>query len=261
MTGQKLPISASVITYNEEKKIRHCLKSLDFCYEIIVVDSGSTDRTRQIAEEMGAKVYFHPFEGYRAQKQWALDRCTSKWVISLDADEWVTEGLRDFLYNIDFDTCRIHGFEVRRRHIFLGRKMGHSTLYPDYKLRIVRKENARWDGIYLHERLFVEGETKKIPYDIIHHPWSDSWEYLDTQFKYSRIMANEKYEAGKRAGFSDLALRPLYTFFYRYFIRLGILDGFPGFVISAGGAFTCLTKYLFLWEIERKGRVKSREHE
>ncbi|MBN2372906.1 glycosyltransferase family 2 protein [bacterium] len=248
MKDKGLPISASIITLNEESNIRDCLMSLDFCQEKVVVDSGSKDRTRQIALDMGANVYERPFEGHWQQKQWALERCANEWVICMDADERVTPGLRDFLYDADLNKSHVNGFEVRRRHVFLGRKMNHSAIYPDYKLRIARREKARWGGLNPHDKLFVSGRTKKIPFEITHYAWIDCSDYIETQFRYSRIMAEEKYRTGKRATLSDLTFRPLYTFIYRYFIRLGILDGFPGFVVSAGGAAACMAKYIFLWE-------------
>lgn len=246
-----LPISVYIITLNEEKNIEGCLKSLDFCEEKIVVDSGSTDRTREIAERLGARIYLHPFKGYGPQKQWAHKQCTKQWVISLDADERATQGLREFLYGIDLDKTAVNGFEVRRRHFFLGRRMGHSTLYPDYKLRIVRRDKAHWDERYIHEKLSVEGSVKKIPYEIIHLPWKNSRDYFNTQFNYAYQLAKEKHACGKSAKISDLTLRPVYTFFYRYFFRLGMLDGFPGFVVSSGGAIACFIKYLYLWEMDR----------
>jgi len=249
MTGNILPISASIITLNEERNIRDCLESVDFCREKVVVDSQSTDRTREIAGELGARVYVRPFEGYWQQKQWALEQCTSEWVLCLDADERVTPQLRDFLLSLDFQIIAVNGFEVRRRNIFLGRRMSHSTLYPDYKLRIARKEKARWSGGNLHEKLLVAGRTRKLKFEITHYAWQDCRDYLMTQIRYARIMAEEKYRAGERACISDLTLRPLYTFLYRYFLRLGVLDGFPGFMVSAGGAMACWAKYLFLWEI------------
>lgn len=253
---QKLPISASIITLNEEENIGDCLMSLDFCQEKVVVDSDSRDKTRQIAQQMGAQVYIRPFEGYRQQKQCALERCTNEWVLCLDADERVTQEFRDFLYTTDLHKSPMDGFQIRRRYIFLGRSMGHSALYPDYKLRLVRREKARWGGINPHDKLIVSGKTKKLPYEIIHYPWKDCWDYINTQLGYSRIMAEEKYRGGQRATLFDLGLRPIYTFLYRYFIRLGFLDGFPGFVVSAGGAAACLAKYISLWEINQRNGTK-----
>lgn len=255
MTDRNLPVSASIITLNEERNIPDCLRSVDFCSEKVVVDSNSTDRTREIAQHMGARVYVRPFEGYWQQKQWALEHCSNPWVLCLDADERVTPELRDFLFTLDFQNPSADGFEVRRRHVFLGRVMAHSSLYPDYKLRLARREKARWGTVNPHEKLLVSGRTQKLPYDILHYAWLDCRHYLMTQIHYAHLMAREKYRAGKRAGISDLTLRPVYTFLYRYFIRAGILDGFPGLVVSAGGAAACFAKYAFLKELERKFTV------
>ncbi|MGA1845204.1 MAG: glycosyltransferase family 2 protein [bacterium] len=252
MTDRHLPVSASIITLNEEHNIPDCLRSVDFCSEMVVVDSNSTDRTREIARNMGARVYARPFEGHWQQKQWALEQCNNPWVLCLDADERVTPELRDFLFTLDFRSSSADGFEVRRRHVFLGRVMAHSSLYPDYKLRLARREKARWGGVNPHDTLLVSGRTQKLPFDILHYAWQDCRHYLMTQIRYAHIMAHEKYRTGTRAGISDLTLRPIYTFFYRFFIRAGILDGFPGLVVSAGGAAACFAKYAFLKELERK---------
>ncbi|MGA1839382.1 MAG: glycosyltransferase family 2 protein [bacterium] len=254
MIRDTLPISVSIITLNEERNIGNCLMSVNFCREKIVVDSNSSDRTREIAKEMGAQVYVRPFEGHWQQKQWALERCTNEWVLCLDADERVTSTFKDFLYNLDLRKSLIDGYEIRRRHFFMGRKMGHSSLYPDYKLRLVRKERSRWGGVNPHDKLIVTGKTRKLPYEITHYAWLDFQDYLLTQIKYSRITAQEKFRSGKRARLYDLTFRPVYTFLYRYFIRLGILDGFPGFIISMGGAFACFAKYTFLKELENKNK-------
>ncbi|MGA1864909.1 MAG: glycosyltransferase family 2 protein [bacterium] len=252
MIRDTLPISVSIITLNEERNIGDCLMSADFCREKIVVDSNSGDRTREIAREMGAQVYVRPFEGHWQQKQWALERCTNEWVLCLDADERVTSEFKDFLYSLDLRESLIDGYEIRRRHFFMGREMGHSSLYPDYKLRFVRRESARWGGVNPHDKLIVSGKTRKLPYDITHYAWRDCQDYLLTQIKYSRITAQGKFGSGKRTRLFDLTFRPVYTFFYRYFIRFGILDGFPGFVISMGGAIACFAKYAFLKELEKK---------
>jgi len=257
-SGQKkLPISAFIITLNEEKNIARCLQSLAFCQEIIVVDSGSTDLTRKIAEEMGASVYINEFRGYKEQKQFALNLCTNEWVLSLDADERVSEDLYNFIANNDFQTSEIDGYEVRRLHRFLGQWIHHSGLYPDYKLRLFRRSKGQLVGERIHEVIEVQGKTEKLKLDILHHSWADIKEYFVTQIQYAAKVAENKFDRGQRVSFLTAFVRAKWTFFYRYFFRLGFLDGSAGLIIALGASIATAYKYLHLWELNKNYRPKS----
>jgi tetraacyldisaccharide 4'-kinase len=252
----KLPISAFIITYNEEKNIRQCLQSLMFCQEIIVVDSGSTDRTRQIATELGATVFTHDFVGYKEQKQWALEQCTQPWALSLDADERVTESFYQFLKIFDFQNTQYAGYQIKRLHWFLGKWIFHSGLYPDYKLRFFRRELGQLTGANIHEVIKVQGQVLKLPYDLLHYSWPGIKEYFVTQINYAQKVAQNKFKNGQEAQLADILLRPIYTFLHRYIIRAGFLDGIAGFIVALGAAIGTAYKYLHLWELSNNAESK-----
>lgn len=254
---EKLPISAFIITLNEENNIRQCLASLAFCKEIIVLDSGSTDLTRKIAEEMGAKVQINEFQGYTEQKQLALNLCTHDWVLSLDADERVTEELYQFMAKLDLQNSPIDGYEVKRLHRFLNVWINHSGLYPDYKLRFFRRTKGKFVGQRVHEVVEVDGQTQKLPFDLLHYSWPGIKEYFITQMNYAAKVAENKFEQGKQTSTLAIIFRTLWAFKYRYFIRLAFLDGFAGFVIAFGAALGTAHKYLRLLELQRNNQVKS----
>ena len=203
----QLPISAFIITLNEENNIRECLNSLSFCDEIIVIDSGSSDLTCKIATELGAKVIFNAFNGYTDQKQFALDQCTNEWVLSLDADERISEKLADFIINkfssLDEGT-EINGYEFKRLHYFMGSFIRHSGLYPDYKLRFFRKSKGYIAGENIHEVVKVEGQSQKIPLNLIHYSWINLQDFFSKQIKYAQKVALNKHFAGKQTNIIDI---------------------------------------------------------
>jgi tetraacyldisaccharide 4'-kinase len=244
----KLPISAFLITKNEEKNIRACLESLAFCNEIIVVDSGSSDLTCRIAEEMGARVLYREFSGYTEQKQFALDMCSNDWVLSLDADERVPLNFYNFLDKGDYLSSSINGYELKRLHRFLGSWVKHSGLYPDYKLRFFKRSKGKFVGNKVHEVIELEGESTKLPFDLIHYSWIDLRDFFSKQFSYADRVAQNKYEGGLSVTPIGIILKTVFTFFYRYFIRKGYLDGAAGFILCLSFAVVTAYKYLRLYE-------------
>lgn len=246
---KKLPISAFIIAFNEENNLRACLQSLSFCAEIIVVDSGSDDKTIQIAEEMGAKVYYRKFTGYTEQKQYALNQCKYEWVFSLDADERISDEIYKFLLNFDFEKSPFDGYEFRRLHYFEGKFIKHSGLYPDYKLRFFRKDKGQFKGENIHEVVELNGRTKKLPLNLLHYSWKDFKDYLIRQLSYSERVAINKAYRGVLSNPLEAVLKAKFTFFYRYFFRLGFLDGWLGFIICLGAAIATFYKYLKIWEL------------
>ncbi|MDX1917815.1 MAG: tetraacyldisaccharide 4'-kinase [Candidatus Caenarcaniphilales bacterium] len=251
-SSHKLPISAFIITRNEEENIVRCLESLSFCAEIIIVDSGSADLTCELAEKAGATVIRHDFEGFGKQKNFALNQCCHDWVISLDADEEVTPELEDYIRKLDLQNSAYCGFEIKRRHFFLGRKISHSGLYPDHKLRLFRRSKGHFKDVEIHELVEVEGPTKKLSLDLNHYSWSGVKDFFARQFKYAEKVAQLKYQEGLRIGAWEIAVRPAFNFLYRYFFRLGILDGSAGFILCLGWAAATSYKYFLLWEMQLK---------
>jgi glycosyltransferase involved in cell wall biosynthesis len=244
-------ISASVICRNEEHNIEDCLKSVAWCDEIVVVDSGSTDRTVELARKHTERVSFHEWPGYVAQKNHALDQCGGDWVISLDADERCTPELREAVERELASADGLAGFEVRRHVKYLGRWINHGGWYPDWKLRIVRKGKARWGGVDPHDKLIPEGPVKRLDAEIHHFTYRDFAHQIRIINHFSDVVAGELRKAGKGWPVFHALFHAPWKFFECYVLKLGFLDGFPGFVIAAGSAFYIFSRYVKLWELRR----------
>jgi len=250
--SDNLKISAFIITKNEEKKIEDALKSIDFIDEIVVVDDYSDDRTLNICKKFGVKIFQNKFTGFKDQKSFAMSLTSNDWVLELDADERVSDELKDFLKNLKTeDVSGYDGFLFKRKTYFWGKWLRYGGSYPDYKLRLYNKKKGKWSEGNIHERFIVAGKTLKIPHDILHYQDADLNTLLQRTIRYSRMSAYDAFSQGKVAKWHHYTVRPIYTFFYRYFFRLGFLDGIQGFAISVIGAIGTFTKYMFLKELER----------
>ncbi len=237
------PVSATVIAFNEEGKIADCLKSLSFANEIVVVDSHSEDRTREIAAELGAKVIERDWPGgHIEQKNFALSCAESEWVISLDADERISEKLEKEILRV-LENPRADGYSIPRKVFYINRWIKHCGWYPAPKVRLVKKTKSRWGGVNPHDALIVDGKVEKLSGDIYHLSFDSIYDHFKTIDGFTRIGAVEALKAGKRARFTDITLRPLFTFVKMYFIKLGFMDGVPGLIICVLSAFHTYTKY------------------
>ena len=250
MTRPKLTVC--VITLNEADHIEDCLRSADFADEWVVVDSGSTDGTREIAARFGATVVEREWPGHVAQKNAALDLATHDWVLSLDADERVSDELRASVQSAldrvgagDTTTA----FACNRRTWYLGRWIRHGGWYPDRKTRLFRRSTARWGGVDPHDHVEASGPVVALDGDLLHYSYDSLSDHLRTIDSFTSIAATEKWKAGRRAGFADLTLRPLWKFLRMYLFRGGLLDGWPGFVVAATGSFYVFLKYAKLREL------------
>jgi glycosyltransferase involved in cell wall biosynthesis len=265
-------LSVVVITHNEEVNIARTLASVqplvvDGKGEIIVVDSGSTDRTVEIAESFGARVFIEKWKGYAAQKNSAIEKAAGEWILSLDADEEVGAGMREFLLLALFGRHQEEfadfqgGMIFARRNCFLGRPMRHGGFYPDPKLRLIRRGCARFEDRLVHEdfRLDHGVEYKPSlyyemggPIEIIHHSYPTLADYIDHMNRYSSLGAEMAVAKGPR-GFSvfNIVLRPIATFIYNYFFRLGFLDGREGLLLHLYHAVYVSWKYAKAWELSR----------
>jgi glycosyltransferase involved in cell wall biosynthesis len=252
MEKEKNRISATVRTFNEAKNIRECLESLTWADEIVVVDSNSADSTVAIAGEFTDKVIIQKWLGHVAQSQFATDRTSNVWVMHLDADERVSPALRDEILALDLENSPYDAYEMPRRHFFMNRWINHSAWYPDYKIRLFRKDLCKWGGYAPHDEVKVKGRKKKLKNDILHYIYQDLSHFAATKNNYSSLTARDHFKNGKRARVIDFTLRPLYAFLYRYFFRLGIADGIPGFIISVMEAHAVFMKYSKLYELQRK---------
>ncbi len=252
MTEMERPkISAFVITWNEAGKIAACIDSLAWADEIVVVDDLSTDGTLDVCAAHGVKCVQHKFTGFKDQKSYAMSQVANDWVLELDADERVSPEMREEILGLKAeDFSRYSCFEFRRLTRFWGKWIRHASLYPDYKARLYLRTNGAWSDGNIHERFITGGETKKLPCDIIHEQDLDIHGYFLRTARYADLSAADYFSRGKRAKWHHVTVRPLYTFFYRYFVRLGFLDGVHGFVISVMGSIGTFMKYMKLYELQ-----------
>lgn len=245
-----MKLSAVVITFNEEGNLPDCLESLRFCDEIVVVDSHSTDRTREIAKAAGAKVVERDWPGHIEQKNFALEQAAGDWALSLDADERVTPDLRaEILAAVAAPGPATAGFSMPRLSNYLGRWIRHSGWYPDRKLRLVRRGKGRWGGVNPHDRLEVDGAVVALHGDLRHYPYKDLSDHLRKIDSYTTIMAREKRRRGERA-LPRLVLDGPAKFLKAYVLRAGFLDGWQGLVLAAMGSYYAFLKYAKLLELE-----------
>ncbi|MBU0988096.1 MAG: glycosyltransferase family 2 protein [Proteobacteria bacterium] len=241
-------ISIAVIAKNEADRIVCLLKSAAFADEVVVVDSGSTDKTTDICEQMGARVVFNAWPGYAAQKQFAMEQTTSEWVLNLDADEEISEDLAEEIRNVVRNAGPdVHGFSMPRLSRYLGRWIRHGGWYPDVKLRLVRRGSGRWSGDALHERLIVKGKTKRLSAAILHHVYRGISDQVATINRFSDIYAAERAPAG--GGFVLAGVgHALVKIFECYVWKLGVLDGIPGLIIAMNSAWYVFLKHAKTWE-------------
>lgn len=246
-------ISVVVITKNEEANIERCLRSVDWADEVVVLDSGSTDRTVEISRELGARVSVTTdWPGFGPQKNRALELATGDWVLSLDADEWVTPDLRDEILNAISDPNGATAFRVPRLSSFCGRFMRHSGWWPDYVTRLFRRGAARFSDDVVHERVIAEGKTGTLREPIMHETFVDLDELLQKMNNYSSLAAQEMWDGGRKAGFAGAVLRGLWAFIRTYFLRGGFLDGREGFMLAVATAEGTYYRYAKLMLLEKK---------
>lgn len=243
-------ISACVIVFNEEKKVRRCLESLKWCDEIIVADSFSTDRTVDIALEYTPNVFQHVWLGYVGQRNMIRERASNSWILYLDSDEEVSPALRDeILAEFAKDDQRILGYEFPRLVYFLGRWIRHGEWYPDVKLRLFHKDYGRTEGEEPHDRVVVNGQVKRLKSPIYHYTYDDLRDQNETLNRFSSITAQQKFVKDQNFRWIDLFFRPVLRFIKGYFIKRGFMDGLPGFIIAVTNSYGAFLKYAKLWEL------------
>jgi glycosyltransferase involved in cell wall biosynthesis len=248
-----MTISVVIITKNEEASIERCLRSVNWANEVIVLDSGSTDRTVEISQELGARVSVTAdWPGFGPQKNRALTLATGDWVLSLDADEWVTAELRDEILNVISRPDGAVAFRVPRLSSFCGRLMRHSGWWPDYVTRLFRRGAARFSDDVVHERVITEGKTGTLRSPIMHETFVDLDELLQKMNNYSSLAAQEMGHGGRKAGLAGAVLRGLWAFIRTYFLRGGFLDGREGFMLAVATAEGTYYRYAKLMLLEKK---------
>jgi glycosyltransferase involved in cell wall biosynthesis len=250
----KPKISATVICKDEEHNIEECLTSVSWCDEIIVVDSGSRDRTVEIAKKFTDRVVFHEWPGYIAQKNFALDQATGDWVLCIDADERCTPELKEAIEKGVAESDGLSGFEMKRHVKYLGAWINHGGWYPDWKCRLVRKGKARWQGVDPHDKLIPDGPVRRLEADLHHFTYRDFAHQIRIINHFSDVIVAEYVKQGRRPSLLQAVFHPPWKFFECYVWKLGILDGFPGFVIAVGSAFYIFARYVKLWEQGRAAK-------
>ncbi|HLG41740.1 MAG TPA: glycosyltransferase family 2 protein [Planctomycetota bacterium] len=250
-----MKISVCIICQDEEKNIRACLESVRWADEIVVVDSGSKDRTVEIAKEYTPKVIHNPWGGYNAQRMFSIQQASGDWVLCLDADERCGPGLADEIRRSVMKSGEIQGFYLRRHTFYLGKWVNHSGWYPDWKLRLARRAEARAAGVEPHDRLEVPGPTRRIKRgDILHFTYSGLADHIRTADKFSDVSADVMAKEGVRPSLFKMLVSPWIKFLESYLWKLGFLDGRVGFVISVVAAFSVFARHVKLWERTRPPR-------
>jgi glycosyltransferase involved in cell wall biosynthesis len=246
------PVSVTIITLNEESNLPRTLASLKWADEVIVVDSGSTDRTVEIAKQFGAKTLHNSWRGYGQQKNFAQNQATHNWVLNIDADEVVTPELaREVRQTIDKaidQNPATHGYSMPRKTFYLGRWIKHGGWYPNYLMRLADKRFATWTEPSVHEELQVEGEVGRLAEPILHYAFSSIQDQILTNLRFSTLGSQDLKRIGQRPSLKKLIFKPIGKFFETYLLKGGFRDGLAGLIISVNAAHSMFLKYAYLLE-------------
>lgn len=244
-------LSIIVITKNEEANIERCLRSVQWANEIIVVDAMSTDRTVEIAESHGAKVLKKEWKGFAKQKEYALQQASHEWIFSIDADEEVTEELRQTIQGIVRRSDAVNGYEVPRKSFFLGKWIRYGGWYPGYQMRLFRKSKARMNHRPVHEGFLVEGTKERLTADLNHYTYATLHQYIEKMNDYSSLDVMNRISSGKKLRWINFILNPLSHFLRMYVSLKGFKDGFHGFLLAYYSALHTLVIFAKCWEYVR----------
>ena len=256
-TSPKPPLSIVIITLNEEKNIGRFFQSLRFKipFEVILVDAQSTDQTASLARKRGAKVFIRAWKGFSDQKNWALAKARGDWILSLDADEELTQPLiREIEKKISEKSTIAEGFALKRRAFFLGRWIKHCGWWPDSQLRLIRRGAGRFSDKPVHEGIEIKGPVLELVEPMNHFTYDSIGQYLEKMNRYSSLAILQVKPKKKIFWRFYLTAAPVLTFFRMYVSRRGFLDGWHGFVLCALSAYHDFCKYAKLWEKEILGR-------
>lgn len=245
-----MKISLVMITKNEEQNLKKSLLSVvDLVDEIIIVDSGSDDKTVEVAKQFGAVVTERAFDSFTNQKNYALSLATNEWVLHLDADEFVSAELKEEIKHT-LENTTLDAFYLTRTNFFLGRQMKHAGLSKEKRLRLAKKSLSKYTGGLIHEELVVAGKTGYMKNTFEHHPYPALNNFFSKFDQYTTLGAMKIYEKNKKFYITDITFRPLIEFTKRYIFRLGFLDGLEGFIWAVLGTFYVFVKYIKLRQLE-----------
>lgn len=242
------PISTVVITFNEERNIERCLRSVaELSDEIVVVDSGSSDRTVELAEGLGARVVANEWPGYGLQKQFAVSQARNSWVLSIDADEEVSDELAAEINRLDYS---LDAYEVPRAVWYLGRWIRHGVWYPGHVVRLFQKDRAGFTSDAIHESVHVKGRVGRLQRDLLHYSYRDIDHHLEKINEFTTLGARQLMERGRSGNLLHLVLRPPLEFLKSYVVKRGFLDGRAGLVVATLHAHFTFLKYMKLLGLE-----------
>jgi glycosyltransferase involved in cell wall biosynthesis len=244
-------LSVTIITANEEARVRACLESIAWADEIVLVDAESGDRTVEIARAFTDHVVVQPWAGFARQKNIALEHATGDWVLSLDADEAVSPELRDEIRAVLRADGPADAYAIPRRNIFWGQWVRHGRLYPDWQVRLFRRERGRFIERDVHESVEVDGTVARLSGPLVHQSYRDVADFIERTNRYTSLAAAEWIRQGRRAGLADLLLRPAGRFLSMYVLHRGFLDGWRGFLLAALYAYYVLIRSAKIWERTR----------
>jgi hypothetical protein len=252
------PFSAVIITYNEENNIRRCLESIaGIAHEIIIVDSLSTDKTKEICAAFHVRFIEQPFLGYIEQKNFALGLATHDYVLSLDADEALDDTLKKSILEQCAQSFPFDCYQMNRLSSFCGQWIKHGAWYPDRKIRLINRRKGGWGGINPHDKIVMqEGvQLKRLEGDILHYTYGTIEEIAQQTNRFTTIQAKSMFDRGKRSNVIKIVINPLVAFVSGYIFKMGFLDGYNGFIIASLAANSTLVKYAKLLHLQRQHKA------
>jgi len=238
-----MKITATIIALNEERNIARAIESLRCADEILIVDSGSTDRTIELAQKLGVRVIEAGWRGYAAQKNWAAEQAAHDWILSLDADEALSEALEAEIWNLKKTGPRFDAYTMPRLARYLGRWILHSGWHPDLKVRLYDRRKAKWVGEFVHETVHVEGRLGRLEGNLLHFTCDSLSEHLRSLDRYTTLAAQEVASRKVKVSLPRVVFEPAWTFFKAYVLQRGFLDGLEGLTIAYMAAFYTFLKY------------------
>jgi (heptosyl)LPS beta-1,4-glucosyltransferase len=226
-------LSVTIITLNEERNLQECLESVRFADEIIVVDSGSRDLTQTIAREYKARVFQEPWRGFAEQKNSAQEKAKGPWILNIDADERVTEASRLEIKKVVQEGPPVAGFRMPRKNFFCGQWIRHGGWYPNYQLRLYRKDAGKFASREVHEQVEVKGPVETLTSPLEHYSYHSISDYIQRMDRYSELSARQYLKEGRRVSWSEILLRSWFTFIQMWVLKRGFLDGANGLILAA----------------------------
>lgn len=248
-------LAAVIITYNEEKNIEKCLRSVHFCEEIVVLDSGSTDKTLELAKPLATLVTVRPWKGYSDQKNYANQLTTCEWVLSIDADEEVSDSLAEEIGYLFQPTPKSIAYSMPRKTIHFGRWIRFGGWYPNRLVRLFKKNAGIWEGDEVHEFWKTASPAEELKHDLIHYSFEDLHDQVERNNHYSSLGASRLVKTGARFSVFRLLGKTFSKFLETYLLKMGFRDGYPGFIIAVSAAYSVFLKWAKLWELEKSEKA------